>query len=66
MALNQMLAMKYVKPFKSIVLEKSALLSGVNETVEQWLKVQNLWTGLVAVFTGGDIAKQMPQESKKF
>lgn len=28
--------------------------------------MQTLWTNLVSVFTGGDIAKQMPTESKKF
>lgn len=30
------------------------------------MKVQVLWTSLVSVFKGGDIAKNMPTESKKF
>jgi dynein heavy chain len=59
-------AMRYVTPFKSIVTEKIALLSDVADIVEKWLKVQTLWTNLVSVFTSGDIAKQMPTESKKF
>jgi dynein heavy chain len=66
MALNQMNAMRYVTPFKSIVLEKITSLSETADIIEKWLKVQTLWTNLVSVFTGGDIAKQMPVESKKF
>jgi len=66
MALNQMNAMRYVTPFKSVVTEKIGLLSDVADIVEKWLKVQTLWTNLVSVFTAGDIAKQMPTESKKF
>jgi len=66
MQLNQMNAMRYVTPFKSIVVEKMRLLGDVNENIEQWLKVQSLWTNLVSVFTSGDISKQMPTMSKKF
>lgn len=65
-ALNQMNAMRYVTPFKSVVTEKIGLLSDVQDIIEKWLKVQNLWTNLVSVFTSRDIAKQMPQDSKKF
>jgi len=65
-ALNQMNAMRYVKPFQSIVTEKNTSLSEAAETIEKWLKVQTLWGNLVAVFAAGDIAKQMPTESKMF
>lgn len=66
MALNQMNAMRFVTPFKAEVNEKITLLSEVSDIIEKWLKVQTLWTNLVSVFTSGDIAKQMPTESKIF
>jgi len=66
MMLNQFNAVRHVTPFKPLVMEKIGLISDVADTVEKWLKVQTLWTNLVSVFTSGDIAKQMPTESKSF
>jgi dynein heavy chain len=66
MLLNQMNAMRYVKPFKVTVQEKINLLAECQDTVEKWLKVQNLWTQMVAVFSSKSIAQELPQESKKF
>ena len=66
MQLNQMNAMRYVTPFKEIVGDCIHQYNEVSDTIENWLKVQVLWSSLVTVFKGGDIAKNMPNEAKKF
>ena len=60
------LTMRHVKPFKGEVTDLLTKLSDTTDTLERWLKVQQLWCSLESVFTGGDIAKQMPVEAKKF
>jgi len=66
MNLQGMLTMRHVTPFRDRAQELLGLLSETGDTLERWIKVQMLWCSLESVFTGGDIAKQMPMEAKKF
>jgi dynein heavy chain len=64
--LQSLLSIRHVTPFKDDVHKFLTSLSDTADTLEMWVKVQLLWTSLESVFLGGDIAKQMPMEAKKF
>jgi dynein heavy chain len=66
LALQTMLSMRHVGPFKEKIALMLSMLSDTADTLELWIKVQLLWQSLESVFTGGDIMKQMPVEAKKF
>eukprot|EP00163_Fabomonas_tropica_P031142 TRINITY_DN730_c0_g2_i1.p1 TRINITY_DN730_c0_g2~~TRINITY_DN730_c0_g2_i1.p1 ORF type:complete len:4569 (+),score=1602.08 TRINITY_DN730_c0_g2_i1:399-14105(+) len=66
MALNGMMGSRYIVPFKKELEEWQRKLATASEVIEHWLEVQALWVYLEAVFSGGDIAKQLPQEAKRF
>jgi len=66
MNLVQMLATRCITPFKTEVQSKLDTFTQVQETLEKWLKVMSQWMSLVLVFHGGEIAKQMPTETKTF
>merc|ERR1719337_66223 len=66
MNLNTMNAQRHSVPFKEELTGLLTTLSDTADTIEKWFKVQQMWTSLESVFTGGDIAKQMPMEAKKF
>jgi len=66
MNLGSMAASRYITPFREEVQVWVNKFSTVSEQLEIWIQVQGMWMYLEAVFTSGDIAKQLPQESKRF
>lgn len=65
-SLIQMLTQKHVTPFREQANQWLKKLSDVNETLDGWIRVQLLWMSLEAVFSGGDIARQMPLDTRVF